>query len=88
MPVRDDEKRDEDNPGIVIKDDVWIVNSCQYSKQRIYWPRRSSGGWTVVMKSVLPHAIVAGNPAQVLRMRWSSAEIFYHERCITENTHR
>jgi acetyltransferase-like isoleucine patch superfamily enzyme len=35
---------------------------------------------TIVMKSVPPYAIVGGNPAKIIKMRWSKGEIEERER--------
>jgi len=35
-----------------------------------------------VTKSVPPYAIVGGNPAKVIRMRWSEADIEAHKKLL------
>ena len=77
--VRDTEKRPEDDPGVVIEDDVWVgTRAIILAGVRV---GRGSivGAGAVVTHSVPPYAIVAGNPARVLRYRWDLDTILRHE---------
>lgn len=80
--ICDDEKRPEDDPGVIIEDDVWIgtraiiLAGCTVGRGAVV------AAGAVVTKSVPPYAIVGGNPASVLRMRWSETEIVEHERLL------
>lgn len=78
--VRDDEKRPEDDPGVIIEDDVWVgTRAIILAGVRIGRGSVVAAG-AVVTKTVPPYAIVGGNPARILRMRWSEREICEHER--------
>jgi maltose O-acetyltransferase len=77
--IRDEEKRPEDDHGVVIEDDVWVgTRAVVLSGVRI---GRGAvvGAGAVVTKSVPPYGIVAGNPARLLRFRWDVETILEHE---------
>jgi acetyltransferase-like isoleucine patch superfamily enzyme len=77
--VRDDEKRPEDDLGVHIADDVWIgTRAVILHDVRIGRGAIVAAG-AVVTKSVPPYAIVAGNPARVVRFRWDVETILEHE---------
>ena len=70
---------------IVVEDDVWIGHGAI-----IVSPARVGRGsivasGSVVIKDVPRYAIVGGNPARVLKMRFSEKEIEAHEKlCINQ----
>lgn len=77
--IREDEKRPEDDPGVVIEDDVWIGgNATILAGVRI---GRGSviAASAVVTKSVPPNSIAGGNPARVIRERFPAEELAIHE---------
>lgn len=80
ISVRDDEKRIEDDPGVVIEDDVWVGTRAIILAGVTIGRGAVVAAGAVVTKSVPPYAIVGGNPARILRMRWSEADIIEHER--------
>lgn len=80
--VCDDEKRNEDDPGVVIEDDVWIGTRAIILAGVTIGRGAVVAAGSVVTKSVPPYAIVGGNPARVLRMRWSEEEIMKHEQLL------
>lgn len=82
ISVRDDEKRIEDDPGVVIEDDVWVGTRAIILAGVTIGRGAVVAAGAVVTKSVPPYAIVGGNPARILRMRWSEADISEHERII------
>ncbi len=79
VDVRENEKRFEDDLGVVIEDDVWvgtraiILNGVTIGRGAIV------GAGAVVTKSVPPYAIVGGNPARVIKYRWNVDQILTHE---------
>ncbi len=78
--IRDEEKRPEDDLGVIIEDDVWIgTRAVVLSGVRI---GRGAvvGAGAVVTRNVPPYAIVAGNPARLVRFRWEVETILDHER--------
>lgn len=77
--VRDDEKRPEDDPGVIIEDDVWVGTRAIILAGVTIGRGSVVAAGAVVTKSVQPYSIVGGNPARVLRMRWSKHEIDEHE---------
>lgn len=82
--VRDDEKRPEDDPGVIIEDDVWIgTRAIILAGVKIGRGSVVAAG-AVVTKSVPPYSIVGGNPARILRNRWSEHEIKEHETRLLE----
>lgn len=68
------------NKKIVIKDDVWIgFGAIVFTGITINRGAIIAAG-SVVTHDVPPYAIVGGNPARVLSMRFSDEEIAEHER--------
>lgn len=77
--VSDNEKRPEDDLGVIIEDDVWIgTRAIILHGTRIGRGSIVAAG-AVVTKSVPPYSIVAGVPAEVVKFRWSIEEIINHE---------
>ena len=78
--VRDEEKRPEDDGGVVIEDDVWVGTRAVILSGVKIGRGAVVGAGAVVTKSVPPYGIVAGNPARLLRFRWDVETILEHER--------
>jgi acetyltransferase-like isoleucine patch superfamily enzyme len=77
--ISDDEKRHEDDRGVIISDDVWIGGNATVL-HGVHIGRGSVvAAGAVVTKSVPPYSIVAGNPARVVRARFTPEEIVEHE---------
>ncbi len=73
-----------DDTDIVIEDDVWLgVNSIILSGVVI---KKGAivGAGSVVTKSVEPYSIVAGNPAQLIKQRFTDEEILQHEKLMAK----
>lgn len=80
--ITDAEKRPEDDPGVVIEDDVWIgTRAIILAGVRIGEGSVIAAG-AVVNSDVPPYAIAAGVPARVLRYRWDDATIAEHKKLL------
>ena len=79
VDVHDKDKRQEDDLGVIIEDDVWIGTRAVILHGVSIGRGSIVGAGSVVTKSVPPYAIVAGNPAKVKRFRWGVDEIMSHE---------
>lgn len=79
ISIKEDEKRLEDDPGVIIEDDVWIGTRAIILAGVTIGRGAVVAAGAVVTKSVPPYAIVAGNPARLIRMRWNEQEIAEHE---------
>lgn len=80
--IKDHEKEPSNDPGVIIEDDVWVgTRAVILAGVRIGSGAVVAAG-AVVTKSVPPYAIVGGNPAKVIRMRWSEADIEAHKKLL------
>lgn len=77
--VGDDEKRPGDDPGVIIEDDVWVGGNATILAGVTVGRGSVIGASAVVTKGVPPYSIVGGNPARVLRARFTDSEIEHHE---------
>lgn len=67
---------------IIIEDDVWIGHGAiLLSPLRISRGAIVAAG-SVVVKDIPPYAIVAGNPAKIVKMRFSPEQIEVHDRLL------
>lgn len=82
IDISDDEKLPEDDPGVIIEDDVWIGTRAIILAGVTVGRGSVVAAGAVVTKSVPPYAIVGGNPARIIRMRWSDENISQHEALI------
>lgn len=72
---------DEDHDrGVTICDDVWVGTRAIILQGVTVGRGAVIGAGAVVTRSVPPYAIVAGNPARVIRLRWPVETIIRHER--------
>lgn len=71
-----------DDIDITVDDDVWIGARAVILRGVHIGRGAIIGAGSVVTKSVPPYAVVGGNPARVLRFRWSVAEILRHEESL------
>lgn len=78
--IRDEEKRPEDDRGVVIEDDVWVGTRAVILSGVRIGRGAVVGAGAVVTKSVPAYGIVVGNPARLLRFRWDVEGILDHER--------
>jgi acetyltransferase-like isoleucine patch superfamily enzyme len=83
ISVTNEEKRPSDDPGVTIKDDVWIGTRAIILAGVTIDTGAIVAAGSVVTKSVPSYAIVGGNPAKIIKMRWSKDEIEEHERLLS-----
>lgn len=76
------EKTPNDDLDVVIDDDVWVGARAIILRGVTVGRGAIVGAGAVVTKSVPPYAIVAGNPAQVVRFRWDVETILAHETAL------
>ncbi len=79
IAISNDEKRPEDDPGVIIEDDVWIGTRAIILAGVTIGRGSVVAAGAVVTKNVAPYSIVGGNPARMIRMRWDDAIIAQHE---------
>lgn len=82
ISIREDEKRPEDDLGVVIEDDVWIGTRAIILHGVTVGRGAVVAAGAVVNKSVPPYAIVGGIPARVLKFRFDVASILEHEKIV------
>lgn len=64
---------------IIVEDDVWIGESAVILAPLVIGRGSIVAAGAIVTCDVPPYSIVAGNPARVVKMRFSEAEIAVHE---------
>lgn len=76
------EKRPEDDLGVIIEDDIWIGSNVTILHGVTI--RRGSvvGAGSIVTRSTQPYSISVGNPARVLKYRFSKEQILKHEEIL------
>lgn len=80
--VTDDDKLLENDLGVVVEDDVWIGTRAIILCGVRIGRGAVIGAGTVVTKSIPPYAIAVGNPARIIRQRWSKEDIITHEKML------
>ncbi|WP_122263015.1 acyltransferase [Ornithinimicrobium cerasi] len=86
--VSDAEKRPEDDPGVVIEDDVWVGGNATILGGVTVGRGSVIGASAVVTKDVPSYSIVGGNPAKVIRNRFTPNQVTEHEAAIGRATRR
>jgi len=77
----DEVKKSPNSDGAVfIDDDVWIGAKAIILKNVTIGKGAVVGAGAVVTKNVPPYAIVVGNPAKIVKMRFSKNQIDEHEK--------
>jgi len=75
-------KKDSDDKDVIIENDVWIGSNAIILKGVTIGSGAIIGAGSVVVKNVPKYSIVAGNPAIILKMRFSKEEIHNHEKIL------
>jgi acetyltransferase-like isoleucine patch superfamily enzyme len=82
VSIKPEEKRPEDDPGVVIEDDVWVgTRAGILAGVRIGEDAIVAAG-AVVTQDVAPYSIMAGVPAKAIGRRWDDATIAEHRRTL------
>ncbi len=76
------EKRPIDDQDVVIEDEVWVGARAVILKGVVVGRGAIVGAGAVVTHPVPPYGVVAGNPAKLIRFRFSVDQILVHERAL------
>lgn len=76
---------DELDEDILVEDDVWIGSRAVILKGVTIHKGAVIGAGAVVTKDVPPYAIVGGNPAKIIKYRFTEEEQKEHERLLKAN---
>ena len=82
--IGEDEKLPENDIDVFVDDGVWcgcnvtILKGCHIGRGAVI------AAGSVVTKDVPPYAIVGGNPAKLIKYRFSEEQIVEHERVLEE----
>lgn len=77
--INDSMKREIDDKDVVIENDVWIGTGVTILKGVKIGEGAIIGASSVVTKDVAPYSIVGGNPAKIIKMRFTDEEIRIHK---------
>ena len=80
--IGENEKRPEDDRGVVIEDDVWVGTRVIILDGVTIGRGAIVAAGAVVTRNVPPYAVVGGVPARVLRLRWHCDKILAHEKAL------
>lgn len=78
--ITEAEKRPEEDPGVVIEDDVWLGTRAIIPAGVQVGEGAVIAAGAVVNADVPPYAVAAREPARVIRYRWDDATIAEHKR--------
>jgi len=81
--VTDDRKRPEDDRDVIIEDDVWVGERAMIMHGVTIGRGSIIGAGSIVTRSVPRYSIAVGNPARVLRPRFTPEEILRHEAILS-----
>lgn len=84
IDISDYEKNNDLDKDISIGDDVWVGARSIILKGVSIGNGAVIGAGAIVTKSVPPYAVVAGNPAKIIRYRFSKEQIAEHERILKD----
>lgn len=74
------DKSGNEDLGVIIEDDVWVGAQAIILRGVKVGRGAIVAAGSVVTKSIPPYAIVAGNPAKIIRFRWGVEDILEHEK--------
>ena len=67
---------------IIVEEDVWIGMNVTLLPGAHIGRGAIIGACSVVTKDIPPYAVAVGNPARVVKIKWSVAEIMEHEKSL------
>lgn len=73
---------------IIVEEDVWIGINVTLLAGAHIGRGAIIGASSVVTKEIPPYAVAVGNPAKVIKFKWSIDEIIEHERRLYEESER
>jgi acetyltransferase-like isoleucine patch superfamily enzyme len=79
------EKLPENDQDVIIEDDVWVGCNTTILKGVTIHQGSVIAAGAVVTKNVPPYAIVGGNPAKVIKFRFSKDQILEHKRLLKQD---
>ena len=79
------DKLPENDSPIVIEDDCWIGTGAIILKGVTLSTGTIVAAGAVVTRSTLPHSIVAGSPASLIKMRFDGAELDRHIKLLEDS---
>ncbi len=82
ISIKDVEKRPQDDPGVTIHDDIWIGTRAIILSGVTVGRGAIIAAGSVVTKDVIPYSIIGGNPAKIIKMRWTPEQIAQHEKLL------
>lgn len=87
VSIKDHEKREIDDKGVIIGNDVWIGTRAIILSGVVIGDGAVIAAGAVVTKDIPPYAIVGGNPAKIIKYRFSDDEIKKHETILLTTMH-
>lgn len=87
ISIKDNEKRDIDDQGVIIENDVWVGTRAIILSGVVIGKGAVIAAGAIVTKNVPPYAIVGGNPAKIIKYRFSNDDIKKHETILSISTH-
>lgn len=67
---------------IIIKEDCWLGANSIIIGSRVIGRGSTVGAGSVVTKDIPPYAVVAGNPARIIAVKFSKEDILRHEMAL------
>ncbi len=82
--IKEDEKVAENDKDVIVEDGVWVGCNAIILKGVTIGKGAVVAAGAVVTRDVPPYSIVGGNPAKVIKLRFTAEQIKEHERLLRE----